>query len=1006
MVNSSSTIDNGASHIEEDVDAVTIEQQKMSPDMRDYIAELGKKKPFIKDISLDSRHIILELSKFWPVLPGRKTQAAKLWKEIEDIILSNTIVKVSPMVMVRIAVGRSEISATALPDPNQSGIIASFNVVEGILRRYMVPPSDKAQVSEEMGVPSGLVVTCQPMAMLFNPLGDNRKLGMGAGNLYTERSRDITVGKNDPNEEQPITTSPNVALDYPQHVPPAESTSGLARTIEAAAAIEGVKKLEEEHRKEEERRQNEAREKELSKTEMAGIAALAEEKTNAEREITTSGEDDGNGSAPLEAPSRPENGSLDNSESSISQQEREQWEGTTEMERRSLEGITEQEREAREGTTEMERESEDGIQFQDQEEADGITEQEQRAQEGIGEQEEVAQEGIAEQELEAQDGIVEQERRAQEGIGEQEQLAQEGSTAMERAAQESATEMEQQAQGGSTEMERAAQESATEMEQQAQGGSTEMERAAQESSTEMEQQAQEGSTEIERQAQEASTELEQRGQEGSTGLENEGQENSNGIESRTQEGSTEIEQHGQEYIHNEQVEQPHHESSSTHMESDSSEHGPSHELHQEEISHSETGHEQEHQATENHSDIHLHEESSSSDVHQGRHIETQHDVGHSRQETVSHEPTHQTHDQAANNTHEVHIPEDHGSQQEPGQGRRASFDVHHDAGQSRYQSVSHDQMQQPHGQTAHTTHEVHVPEHSSTETQHNGGQSIHHTASHQQTHQGHDQASHNIHEVHVSEQRGLQQSGQGRHSTLGQQHGVGQSTQPMQSRTGLHPSQVPGKDNSAAHMNVAHTPGTSQKVNPSSSSRSAKVQATRGAREQIKTGQGSRSATALNAKTKAPGASLTRGGSVNHQNAPQPSTNGKGVKLREKKLAASSTPRRSEAAKKLSSRAVGSRPTTKTALLQGTKLSSAALSTHVPGVASPVGIAGPKYMGVKIAADKAQSVAHTRRKRLTAYKGVQQKVKSSVAQQKSITKQAAQMAPQISQKGLQKLTPD
>jgi phosphoserine phosphatase len=63
-------------------------------------------------------------------------------------------------------------------------------------------------------------------------------------------------------------------------------------------------------------------------------------------------------------------------------------------------------------------------------------------------------------------------------------------------------------------------------------------------------------------------------------------------------------------------------------------------------------------------------------------------------------------------------------------------------------------------------------------------------------------------------------------------------------------------------------------------------------------------------------------------------------------------------------------------------------------------------MGVKIAADKAQSVAHTRRKRLTAYKGVQQKVKSSVAQQKSITKQAAQMAPQISQKGLQKLTPD
>jgi hypothetical protein len=228
----------------QDVRSVFVEQEKLSPDIQSYIKALAKQFPFTKDSVIDSRQTKLELSKFWPKLSEWTAEASELLDEIEDIVCAAPTVKVNPNIMLRIAVASSTLSPVALPEPDESAVIATFNAAEGILRRYIVPASDEAQVSEDMGIPFGLIVICQPLLPLINPIGDNRKRGLGAGNIYSERVRDVMAAGNDVDEDRPIASSEvHELVQHTVHQTP--HTSGLGEAAGEAIAAEAVEKFEE-----------------------------------------------------------------------------------------------------------------------------------------------------------------------------------------------------------------------------------------------------------------------------------------------------------------------------------------------------------------------------------------------------------------------------------------------------------------------------------------------------------------------------------------------------------------------------------------------------------------------------------------------------------------------------------------------------------------------------------------------------------------------------------------
>ena len=228
----------------QDVNSVFVEQEKLNPDIQRYLKALAKQFPFTKDSVINSRQTKLELSKFWPKLSEWNAEASELLDEIEDIVRAAPPVKVNQNIMLRVAVAASTLSPVALPEPDKSAVIATFNAAEKDLRRYIVPTSDEAQVSEDMEIPSGLIVICQPLLPLINPIGDNRKRGLGAGNVYSERVRDVAVAGKDVDEDRPIKSSD--IHEQTQHTPPkATHAVGPEGAAEKAIAAEVIEKFEE-----------------------------------------------------------------------------------------------------------------------------------------------------------------------------------------------------------------------------------------------------------------------------------------------------------------------------------------------------------------------------------------------------------------------------------------------------------------------------------------------------------------------------------------------------------------------------------------------------------------------------------------------------------------------------------------------------------------------------------------------------------------------------------------
>ena len=235
------------------VDTIAVEQQKINPRLNDYIAELAQN-PFTHDMVTDPGHVIYDLAQFWPKMRGRNDEARELWRHIAEAVEAVPNRLKSSKVALRVTMGSSTVVPGALPVPKEAAVLATFDVVEGMLRRYSVPAAREAPLLEDMGIAAGLLILCQEVPPLINNFKDNRPVAMGAGDeaLYGTRNKDRIITGDDPVDK--VAASPRIPGLAPSppnlaDMPDEEKTSKRAHSedkVPEAVAEEFEKTAEEE----------------------------------------------------------------------------------------------------------------------------------------------------------------------------------------------------------------------------------------------------------------------------------------------------------------------------------------------------------------------------------------------------------------------------------------------------------------------------------------------------------------------------------------------------------------------------------------------------------------------------------------------------------------------------------------------------------------------------------------------------------------------------------------
>ena len=213
------------------LETITVEQEKINPGLNDYITALGDK-PFTQDLVTAPSRVVYDLARFWPKLQGRAQQARELWGRIATIVQSIPTEQVGSTVALRIVVASSQLAPGALPAPKQAAVLATFDTVDGILRRYVVPAANEAPLLEDMAIPAGLMVLVQSVPPLTSVFEDNRPIYFIAGNttLFGPRNRDPVLSG-----DAAAAAAGAVASPSPNLVPPGPHAPG---TQEQSKAVE------------------------------------------------------------------------------------------------------------------------------------------------------------------------------------------------------------------------------------------------------------------------------------------------------------------------------------------------------------------------------------------------------------------------------------------------------------------------------------------------------------------------------------------------------------------------------------------------------------------------------------------------------------------------------------------------------------------------------------------------------------------------------------------------
>ena len=216
---------------------IVVEQQKLSPLVKDYVAALAENHSFTKDTVMDSRRVVAELEKFWPKLPRWNAQASELWSQIDATIHAIPTIETSPTVLVRVAVASSKLAPQTIPEPKEAAVVATFDSRDGVFRRYVMTNSENAPAMDEMNISSGLMVICQPVPPLINAFSDSRPYMLAAGqNLYSERVRDKPLSFNEISPDEAAQVGMGAGMPY---VSPDKHTTEIGEVL----AAEGVEEI-------------------------------------------------------------------------------------------------------------------------------------------------------------------------------------------------------------------------------------------------------------------------------------------------------------------------------------------------------------------------------------------------------------------------------------------------------------------------------------------------------------------------------------------------------------------------------------------------------------------------------------------------------------------------------------------------------------------------------------------------------------------------------------------
>jgi hypothetical protein len=193
-----------------------IQENILDDTLRSYLQELIENRPFSFDIVIDERHVRDNVAAHWPHEAADLAQAEPFWKLIDEVVQSIPAIKTTPTVVLRVIASASPLVPQSIPSPHNHAALATFNATDGKFQRTVLPGTETLPPLVAMKVPAGLMVITQPVPPLVNQFSDNRGEGLGAGNIYTERTRDA----------HPPQDKVDVATDAPPPPPLPENKLG------------------------------------------------------------------------------------------------------------------------------------------------------------------------------------------------------------------------------------------------------------------------------------------------------------------------------------------------------------------------------------------------------------------------------------------------------------------------------------------------------------------------------------------------------------------------------------------------------------------------------------------------------------------------------------------------------------------------------------------------------------------------------------------------------------
>jgi len=180
---------------------LVVEQEKLAPAMLDFVRVLTQvlsDKPL--EWKIDRRALPGMLNAFlekalenFPPSPQRDAAAAAFTETVNGVVGQVSVSEAMPRVLVRISAARSRLEPGALPEPNEPAVLASFDAIDGVIRRCIVA-AEATPALDGMAVDAGVIVISQPALPSTQHQTDLNHPFETAGLYGEQRYRDPLVG--------------------------------------------------------------------------------------------------------------------------------------------------------------------------------------------------------------------------------------------------------------------------------------------------------------------------------------------------------------------------------------------------------------------------------------------------------------------------------------------------------------------------------------------------------------------------------------------------------------------------------------------------------------------------------------------------------------------------------------------------------------------------------------------------------------------------------------------